>query len=85
MFWKMTLMVMALPSCYAEILINPQTGFALSPCSRLLAKLSHMSSFACTILSLVVTLVACSCCCVDIDRLESSEESEEGYIQELIN
>jgi len=67
MFWKMTLMVMALPSCYAETLISPQTGFALSPCSRLLAKLSQMSSFACAILSLVVTLVACPCCCVDTD------------------
>lgn len=60
-------------------------GIALSSSYRVLAETTQMPSFACAIVSLVVILVACSCCCVDIDRLESSEESEEGCIQELIN
>jgi hypothetical protein len=63
-------MVTALPSCYAETQLSPQMEIALSSSSRVLAEITRMSSSACATVSLVVTLVACSCCCVDTDRLE---------------
>ena len=68
-------MVTVLASRYAETLMSPRMGIALCPCSQPLAvDADQISSFVCVIRSLVVTLVACSCCYINTS---SSEESDE--------